>query len=65
MSSTISSFKRERGITLEMLQWDRASSHVEGRIPWFSSRIGRKFEVPLGLRRGPQDPASIASHFEL
>ena len=54
-------FKRERGISLEMQQWERASSHVVGRIPWFSSRFGGKFGVPLELRRGPQGSTHIAS----
>ena len=62
MLSTVSSFKREHdGISLETLQWQRASSRVEGRIPWFSPRLGGKFEVPLELRRGPQGPACVAS----
>ena len=43
------SFKRERVISLKTLQWERASSPVEGRIPWFSSRLGGKFGVPLEL----------------
>ena len=30
MSSTISNIKRERGISLEMLQWERASSCSDG-----------------------------------
>ena len=61
MLSTVSSFKRERGISLETLNWERASSRIEGRIPWFSSRLGGKFGVPLDLRRGAQDPAHITS----
>ena len=35
MLSTVSSFRRERGISLETLQWERASSCVEGRIRGF------------------------------
>ena len=49
VSSTDLKFKRVRGIFLETLQWERASSLAEGRIPWFSSRFGRKFGVPLEL----------------
>ena len=49
VSSTDSNFNRVRGIALETLQWERASSRVEGRILWFSSRFGRKFGVPLEL----------------
>ena len=30
MSNTVSNFKREGGISLQMLQWERASSHVTG-----------------------------------
>ena len=61
MWSTVSSFKTEHGISLKTLQWERASSRIEGRIPWFSLRLGRKFGVSLELRRGPQGPALIAS----
>ena len=53
MSITTSSFKRERVISLETLQWERALSRVEGRIPWFSSRLGGKFGVPLMLLHEP------------
>ena len=61
MLSTVSSFKRECGVSLEMLQRERASSCIEGRIPWFSLRLGVKFGVPLELQRGLQSPARIAS----
>ena len=61
VSSTNSNFKRVRGISFEMLQWERASSHFEGRILWFSSRFHRKFGVPHRLQRGPHGPARIAS----
>ena len=61
MSSTILSFKREHGVSLKTLLWERASSRIEGRIPWFSLRLGGKFGVPLKLRCGPQGPARIAS----
>ena len=61
MSSTVLSFKREHGVSLKTLLWERASSRIEGRIPWFSLRLGGKFGVPLKLRRGPQGPARIAS----
>ena len=52
--------KREGGISLIMSQRKRASSHVEGRI-WFFSICGRKLGVALDLRRGTQGPACIAS----
>ena len=61
MASTVSSFMRNCGISLETLQWERASSHVKGRIQWFSLRLGGKFGVPLELRCGPQGPAGIAT----
>ena len=53
--------KREGGISLETPQWKRVSSHVEGRISWFSSSCGRKLGVPLELRWGPQGLACVAS----
>ena len=49
VSKTISRLKREGGISLEMLQWKRASTHVDGRISWFFSSCGRKLGVPLEL----------------
>ena len=57
----LSRLKREVGISLEMLQWKRTSSRFEGRISWFFSSWGRKLEVPLELRQGPQGPACVAS----
>ena len=35
VSSTVSKFKREHGISLEMLLWERASSLDDGVISWF------------------------------
>ena len=35
-------FQEERWDSLKMLQWERTSSCVEGRIPWFSSRLVSK-----------------------
>ena len=61
MSSTLSRFRRERGISLETLLWKRASSCVEGRISWFFSSCGGKLGVPFKLRRGPQGPAHVSS----
>ena len=61
MSSTLSRFRRERGISLETLLWKRASCRVEGRIPWFFSSCGGKLGVPFKLRRGPQGPAHVSS----
>ena len=54
MSRTLTWLRREGRISLEMLQWKRATSHVEGRISlFFSSCDG----VPLEFRWGPQGPA--------
>ena len=49
VSSTLSCFRRERGISLETLLWKRASSRVEGRISWFFSSSGGRLGVPLEL----------------
>ena len=56
-----SRFKRECGICLKILLWNRASSHVEWRISWFFTSCSRKLGVPLELLWGPQGPAGIAS----
>ena len=40
VSSTISNLKSERGISLEMLQWERASSRNDGGTSWFFSSCG-------------------------
>ena len=50
MSSTLPNFKRERGISLETLQWKRASTHDDSGTSWFFSRWGGILE----LRRGTQ-----------
>ena len=42
-------------------QWERASSHIEGRISWFFSSCTRKLGVPLRLLLGLQGPARVAS----
>ena len=60
MSSTLTCFKRERGVSLETLLWKSASSRVEGIISWFFSSCGRKRGVPLEFRRGPQGPVRVA-----
>ena len=60
MSSTISSFKRKRGISLVKLQSERASSHIKGRIPWFSSRLGRKLGF-FSIFDVVQGPGRVAS----
>ena len=48
VSSTVSNFKRECGISLETLQKERASSRDDGRTSWFFSSYGGILE----LRRG-------------
>ena len=48
MSSTISNFKRERGISLEMLHWERASSRDDGGTSWFFSSCGGILELQQG-----------------
>ena len=49
VSSSLSTSKRERGISWETLQRKRASSHVEGRIPWFLWSCSGKLRVALKL----------------
>ena len=56
MSSTDSNFKRERGISLEMLQRDRASSRDDGGTLWFFSSCGKILE----LRWGTQGASRVA-----
>ena len=50
MSSTISNFKRERGISLETLQRETASSHDEGGTLWFFSSCGRILKLRWGTQ---------------
>ena len=61
VSRTLSRLKRKGGISLETLQWKRASSRIEGRISWFCSSCGRKLGVPLELWQGPQGTTRVAS----
>ena len=57
VSSTISNFKRERGISLETLQWERASSRDDGGSPSVFSSCGGILELQWvtqgGSRVGP------------
>ena len=53
----LSRLKREVGISLETLQWKRASSRFEGRISWFFSSCGSKIGVLNELQLEPQGPA--------
>ena len=60
MSSTLSHFKRKRGVSLEILLWKRASSRIEGKI-WLFTGCGGKRGVPLELQRGSQGLVRVAS----
>ena len=55
--STISNSKREHGISLETLQWERASSGDDGGTSWFFSSCGGILE----LQRGTQGACLVAS----
>ena len=55
-SSFLSSFEREPGIALEVLQEKRASSRVDRGISWFVSSCGRRLGVPLQVPPGAQEP---------
>ena len=61
MSSTISSSKRERGISLETLQRKTASSSVQGRISWVAWSCGGKLRVPLEFRVDLGEPTRVSS----
>ena len=58
VSSTISNFKRESGISLQTLQREEASSHDDGGTSWFSqvvvgfSSYDRELREPLVLPQG-------------
>ena len=56
VSSSLSTSKRERGISWETLHCKRASYCVEGRILWFLWSCGGKLRVPLELRGDLGDP---------
>ena len=55
VSSTVSNFKRERGISLETLQREGASSHDDSGTSWFFpvvagfSKYDRELKEPLVL----------------
>ena len=53
--STVSTFKMERGTSLETLYRERASSFDDGGTTWFFSSCGRTLE----LRRGIQDASCV------
>ena len=52
MSSTVSNFKREHGISLEMVRHERASSRDVGGTSWFFSSCGGELREPLVLPQG-------------
>ena len=55
-SSTVSNFKRERGISLETLQQEGVSSHYDRGNSWFFSSCGGI----LKLRQGTQGACRVA-----
>ena len=61
MSSTVSSSKRERGISLETLKLKTASSSVQGRISWVAWSCGGKLRVPLEFRVDLGEPTRVSS----
>ena len=52
----MSSFKKERGISLEMLQWERASSRDDWGTSWFFWSCGGILEI----RRATQGTSRVA-----
>ena len=56
VSSTVSNFKSERGISLEMLQQERASSRDDRDTLWFLSSCSWILE----LQRGTQGASHVA-----
>ena len=53
--ASLSSSKRERGLSLETLQCKRVSSSWQGRISWFAWSCDGKVRIPLELRVDPGD----------
>ena len=60
MSSTVSNFQRDSGISFETLQWERASSCDDGGTTCFFSSCGTTCGFSLELRRGTQVSSSVA-----
>ena len=56
VSSTVSNFKRERGISLETLQREGVSFHNDAGNSWFFSSCGGILE----LQRGTQGACHVA-----
>ena len=50
MSITVSNFNRKRGICLEMLQRERASSRDDGGTSWFFWSCSRILELQQGIQ---------------
>ena len=46
----VSTFKRERGIALEMLHWKNASSRDDRGTSWFFSSCGRILKLLQGTQ---------------
>jgi len=58
VSTTISNFRRESGISGETLQWERASSGNDGGTVWFFSSCGGDLREPSCWLREVQSPLS-------
>ena len=50
VSSTVSKFKREHGISLEMMQQERASSRDDRGTSWFFWSCSRILELQQGIQ---------------
>ena len=50
VSSTVSNFKRERVISLETLQQEKATSSDDGGTSWFFSSFGGILELGRGTQ---------------
>jgi len=59
VSSTLSNFKREFGISLNILQQKISSSHIDGGTLSFFLSCGGKLGVPCELRRGTQEHVRV------
>ena len=57
----LSSFEREPGIALEVLQEKMSSTCVDRGISWFVSSCGWRLEIPLQVPQGTQGETHVAS----
>ena len=65
MSSTVSYFKRELGISLDTLHQERAPSHDDGGTSWFFSSCGGILELQRGTLHASRGGPGVQSLFEL